>query len=462
MSRGTDPDRDDELSILRQHSVWTEIIADGPPKSLSDNRASGQPARRYGHAAAHWDEQDLMIVTHGYYYDVEAQRAEWLSDTWAFDVFGQWTMLHDQCQSSECPTARFGSVIVIHNDSLYLSQGDDGGQDQTVDSLHSASYKFSLLDDVWKLPLTWPIDKSVSRWVRVTQSTKSVYQSTIQLSASVSSPPARAHHAAVYSQIRSDSSDESFSMMLAFGGMIYNEADHAKGDRAITASNDLWRFDLADSSWTHITCSTPPPARFGHAMAMTQPSLRSVRLFVYGGFMRDQPDYADLWSVVLNNQLDCVWTELLPHSVKPVGRGYPSLVASTLGTHLLMFGGARCKLGCKCLDESWAFDLFANRWSQLAHSGRWKPLGRYKHTAVVRHPRGSSVTHMIMFGGESYVPQRYHSDVWEMQFDPTHILAAPSVIPAEYLDLIVLLGVVIGLIVFVFVGRRLKITKLKL
>jgi hypothetical protein len=445
---------------LHGHSVWSELAADEPWSSLI---STARPSRRYGHAAAYWDEHQLMIITHGYYYDLDTQRAEWLSDTWAFDSHNQWTMIHGACDNGAlCPNARFGTTSVIHQSSLYLAQGDDGGHDKrSTDPLHAVSYQYSLLTDVWMLPLTWPLDHSSTRWILLTSATSRSHLSTvIQGSKLVTGPAARAHHAAVISNLQSSTDHTSQAMMLSFGGMVYDETKNTTDQLAVAASNELWRFGMKDHLWTQVKCSLSPPVRFGHAMTSINPTADSVRLFVYGGFQHDKPDHADLWSVVLNSRVDdCVWVELLsgqPATVAPIGRGYPSLVASSHRTHLLMFGGAHCVTGCQCKDETWSFDLSKNEWSLLHHSSQSRPSSRYKHTAVSRKVSGSSITHMLVFGGESYVPQRYHSDVWELWFDPTHVIGPASAIPAEYLDLIVLLGVLIGLLIFVLLGRKFK------
>lgn len=53
--------------------------------------------RRFSHAAAVLHDQ--VVITHGFFYDVEARAAQWLSDTWSMSILSPytWKKLHSGC-----------------------------------------------------------------------------------------------------------------------------------------------------------------------------------------------------------------------------------------------------------------------------------------------------------------------------------------------------------------------------
>ena len=52
---------------------------------------------RFSHASALVSDQ--VVITHGFFYDVEARAAQWLSDTWSMAVRSPytWRRLHSGC-----------------------------------------------------------------------------------------------------------------------------------------------------------------------------------------------------------------------------------------------------------------------------------------------------------------------------------------------------------------------------
>ena len=147
-------------------------------------------------------------------------------------------------------------------------------------------------------------------------------------------------------------------------------------------------------------------------------------LFVYGGFVRGQPNFDDLWRLSLphDDPTRCEWLLLSPHEqdrVLPKSRGYATMLASQ--HFLLLFGGSHCAPGCECSHELWAFDVMRREWSSPQLVSSEQPQGRYKHTAVVAWTgeaaqHSADCTAVYVFGGESYKPQKYHRDVWRLQY----------------------------------------------
>ena len=390
-----------------------------------------------------------LVITHGYYYDHQHSTAVWLSDTWAFShASQQWTNLHPHCNDSgvaslNCPAARFGATATLHDNSLYLYGGDDGGN-----SAGASSYTYNLLSDLWLLPL----HSSQPTWSMVaTQITPSAllhagYVSS-SLLASIHSLPHAQHTACLLSTPRSNH-------LLVFGGMTprrTEDKEDTAGSDVIAASHQLWAVDLAgpaeEREWRQLQCGPSPGERFGHAMTTALQSSSSfvLTLFAYGGFRRGQGNYGDLWRLQLQDwstaSMHCSWTLLSTttdrtsesfSAVGPYPRGYASLAATS--TLLLLFAGALCSPGCVCSHETWAWDLTQCAWSSPTLLTTALPQGRYKQTAVVRAvEEGDGVVELAVFGGESYHPQMYHADVWLLRYDHWHRRQWTHLAGAEWL-----------------------------
>lgn len=131
--------------------------------------------------------------------------------------------------------------------------------------------------------------------------------------------------------------------------------------------DDLWRFDLASSSWAKMPAAPSdglPPQPWGLA---------------------------------------------------PPGRSHASLVAAPPST-LLLYGGARCTPGCRCYGEAWVYEL-----QEEARKGSWlrvnvsgaAPVHRYRQALV----RDASDGSFYLFGGESYRPYMYHNALERLQIE---------------------------------------------
>ena len=386
-----------------------------------------QPAARYGHSAA--STPDALLVTHGYYYNHTQKQAFWLSDSWSFSYYERrWTQLSPHCSDAlVCPCARFGASAVLSDNILFLYGGDDGGN-----SRGERSYTYTLLADLWKMslrvrPYRWAL---VSTVVPNAALTAAGFVASL-LMASQSVPHAQ-HGAALVV-------DDWSRQLLVFGGMVPRRAgdtEDSAGSEHVAASNQLWALELSamtDGVWRHLQCMNPPPMRFGHAMSGAITSALSVgvvhTLFMHGGFRRGHGNYGDLWQLRLfsPSSTRCSWTLLSTVTdqahpaysrVGPYPRGYASLAATS--TFLLLFGGSYCSPGCVCSHETWTWDLRDHEWSSplLRSTPAQLPQGRYKHTgAVSREEDNGGVVELVVFGGESYHPQRYHADVWLLVYD---------------------------------------------
>jgi len=405
--------------------------------SLLSSPSTFLPTARYGHASIALPSS--ILVTHGYQYDHTTATPLWLSDTYSFSLsWHQWRQVLPPCTERQvvggvCPCARMGAVLVVAGERAYMYGGDDGGA-----SRGASSYTYNLFGDLWSLPLA-ALDADVAddaapavRWqleetiVDSTALTALGYaSSTAETAVSV----AHAQHAAYVRRLASGTSE-----LLVFGGMVPRAGDNhtstdGTGDNFVKATNTVWRLPLSPSphrQWQLLSCSgSAPAARYGHSMAGVEQSgvgnaALSV-LYVYGGFVRNQPNFNDLHCLTLphDQPTHCEWQQLTPGSVQPTSRGYATMLASQ--RFLLLFGGSHCAPGCECSHELWTFDTERHEWSSPQLLSLEQPQGRYKHTAVGEWQAGRKAglggcMTMYVFGGESYKPQKYHSDVWRLRY----------------------------------------------
>lgn len=124
---------------------------------------------------------------------------------------------------------------------------------------------------------------------------------------------------------------------------------------------DSWRFDFKTETWKQIaTTGTPPAARLLHAGAVDSVG---QRLFIYGGTNSFfGAFFADLWSLDMDTG---EWTLLHDGTAgAPIGRIWSTIVHDKLANRLILFGGHDSgSVGNN--NDTWAFDLTANTWSNI-------------------------------------------------------------------------------------------------
>ena len=405
--------------------------------SLLLSRSTFLPTARYGHSSIGLSYS--IAVTHGYQFDHSTSTPLWLSDTWSYSLSNhQWRQVFPPCTERQvvggvCPCGRMGAVWVVDGERAYMYGGDDGGA-----SRGQSSYAYNLFADLWSVPLSSlaadATDSSApaGRWQHENTSVDSWALSalgySVQASASAASV-AHAQHSAYVRRVKNGTSE-----IVVFGGMIPRARDNhttadSTADASVMATNTVWRLPLsapADRQWQLMSCNGgAPAARYGHTMAGVEQSADSHdAVYVYGGFARGKPNFGDLWRLLLphNQPTHCEWLLLSPpeqHSQQPTARGYATMLASQ--RFVLMFGGSHCAPGCECSREVWAFDVVLHEWIHPQLVSTEQPQARYKHTAVTawmgeaERSAGACMT-VYVFGGESYKPQKYHSDVWRLRY----------------------------------------------
>jgi len=119
---------------------------------------------------------------------------------------------------------------------------------------------------------------------------------------------------------------------------------------------ELMRYNPQDQSWMALeTQGAPPVARGAHASVVI-----GQDLFVFGG--RQDPGVqnllADLWALDLAS---LTWRQLAAGG-GPAARSDSVLVYDSVGHRLIIFGG---NLGGVVSNDTWAFDLETESWTQL-------------------------------------------------------------------------------------------------
>jgi hypothetical protein len=196
---------------------------------------------------------------------------------------------------------------------------------------------------------TWVYDLSENTWTQQSPS---------------SSPSVRSSHAMAY--IGGD-------QVLLFGGY----------PGCFPLDDQTWVYDVSDGTWTQQSPSSKPSARERHAMQY----IGGDQVLLFGGFY-SPTYYDDTWLYDLSAG---TWTQQSP-SLKPSARGDHAM-AYLGGDQVLLFGGYES--GGTRDDETWAYDLSANTWTQDANT--IQPSARSSHVVVAASADGSN--YLLLFGG---------------------------------------------------------------
>jgi N-acetylneuraminic acid mutarotase len=238
-------------------------------------------------------------------------------------------------------------------------------------------------------------------------------------------PPVRACPALAY--------DASAGKVILFGGRVNNNS-----------LNDTWAYDYGSNTWVNRSPATPPPVRYGHALAYDVSASKVVLFAGWGvsGFLKDTwaYDYASntwvnrnpnnpppwrwnhalaydasfgkviLFGGVNNSYLSDTWAydyasnswvDRTPASPPPI-RAYHALAYDASAGKVLLFGGLDSN---GPLNDTWAYDYTSNSWVNRnpAHS----PVARSGHALAYDASAGK----VILFGG-AVSGGNYLNDTW--------------------------------------------------
>ena len=171
-------------------------------------------------------------------------------------------------------------------------------------------------------------------------------------------------------------------------GTIAYDADTASlylfGGQANDILNDLWRYSIPSKTWTRLEATgTLPTARLGHTLLFDD---QRKRLIVFGG--QGRGFFSDVWAFDLKTQR---WSPLAPDNSGPSRRYGHSAILDTETNRMIISHGFTSS---GRFDDTWAFDLASNQWSNVTPAGS-RPLRRCLHHAVL----DPASRQMYLYGG---------------------------------------------------------------
>jgi len=269
--------------------------------------------------------------------------------------------------SGAAPSARFGETLV------YLSATEK------VFMFGGAATENAPLND------TWVYDPQDNRW--------------LDLKPSGATPPPRWAMGAAY--------DPTANQVLIFGGM----------GRDGSVLNDTWAYSAAENTWTTLSPSSSPSARYRSLMAYD--TATGKRILFGGRYSRTgfQQDFSDTWAFDLAQD---AWTNLSPSGESPgPSAGSTSLIGDGSNGRLLLLAGLQplppippyVPPDNLSKDWSrWAYDIDANTWSNGSPPPSSPVASQYYTLAF-----DSTLHKAVLFGGLT-VQNSTLNDTW--LYDP--------------------------------------------
>ena len=248
--------------------------------------STNTPSVRHGHAMAALPGGDVLLFG-GRNRGVPVEN--FLGDTWLFNTTtGTWGAI---TSSPSNPSARTYHAMATTPSGVLLFGGQQGSDSAARNDTWFFTYDYITKTGTW------------------TETNTTGHNST-------NTPAARYLHAMAATP----------SGVLLFGG--YN---------GTTYLNDTWLFNTATNSWSQRTTSPTPQTRKAHAMAATPSTATSSGdVLLFGGYSTSYPNYLnDTWFFDTSAGS---WSQLTTSSTPPARYGH-AMAATPSG--VLLFGGLR-------------------------------------------------------------------------------------------------------------------------
>ena len=159
-----------------------------------------------------------------------------------------------------------------------------------------------------------------------------------------------------------------------------------------------WVYDPDRGTWENRHPAVEPPARFGSMMVY---DARADRALLFGGAgLSDNTGLNDLWAYDYESN---TWTERHP-AMSPPPRNWHALVYVPTSDRTVMFGGTTP--ADVLLNDTWAYDYHRNRWTSL--NPRHPPAPRLTHYMAFE-PR---TNRLVLFGGFLAPYDQAANDTW--------------------------------------------------
>lgn len=173
------------------------------------------------------------------------------------------------------------------------------------------------------------------------------------------------------------------------------------GGQATGFFSDVWAYDIGTNQWARLADNGAGPSRrYGHSGILD--SARN-RIVVSHGFT-DRGRFDDTWAFDLASNR---WSDISPTSGRPVRRCLHHAVYDTAGDQMFLYGGCASGLGPCPLGDLWRFDFRSGQWKEMPGSVAPQPRQYYGFAFDDARRR------LILHGGSGAT---VFNDTWE--FDP--------------------------------------------
>jgi N-acetylneuraminic acid mutarotase len=210
--------------------------------------------------------------------------------------------------------------------------------------------------------------------------------------------------------------DMSFAVHAECGRVFMFHGDHAVpvdcGPAASEFMDDAYVFDIGANVWSQLTVAGPAPIARARARGVWDAARE--RAIIFGGRHRagdvgDYDFYNDVWTF---DPATMSWTELSPNLAPgaPTGRMNFTFDYDAAGDRVIVHGGGTTDFTDFIIDnQTWAFDLATNSWSQIGLGT--PPPARIFHMATF----DQAGRRLIIFGGggaDAFTATSFMRDTW--------------------------------------------------
>ena len=194
----------------------------------------------------------------------------------------------------------------------------------------------------------------------------------------------------------------------ARGRMIVHGGRFRDGDSGdYTLYSDVWAFDFATDTWSKLSgASGGPSKRFDHGGAVIGDTF-----YVFGG--NESESGANIFPTNDTWAFDLVsntWSEVGTSGDKPAPRVYHSV--TTDGSKLYVYAGGdeNALFGSGFLDDTWAYSPASDSWSEVNAGGGDAPLERIWPNIAWDETSGR----IVLFGGHDGGDLGNNNEVWSL------------------------------------------------
>lgn len=242
-----------------------------------------------------------------------------LNETWAYNASrSNWTRL---APSSPAPAVRLGEAMVYDTDV---------GKVVLFGGLSLYGNALCARND------TWLYDPGTNTWENVTPQ---------------GSPPLRTYHSMVY--------DPLTRHVVLFGGLEMDcgfripEYDGPK-------LNDTWAYDARANTWTNVSSSVAPAARYAAGLSF-DPARGSIVLFGGAPIQQGYPGSWVLGDTWLLDSKSYTWRQVYPSATPPARYGH-GMAYDAMAHAGLLYGG--CGIGA-CYNDTWWYNGTTGDWTVM-------------------------------------------------------------------------------------------------